>query len=906
MSWPLPHDYNEAVQVPGMAFADPDLKTGQAAAGASGLPLPRSGNFADVYQIHGADGRSWAAKCFTRPVAGLDHRYLAIAAALAKADFPFAVGFTFLNEGIRVAGRWMPAVKMEWVEGLLVNQFVRENADKPAALDGLLRMWARLCKRLREAGIAHADLQHGNVLLVPGAKAGSVGLKLIDYDGMYVPALANNPSGEAGHAGYQHPARVATRAYSPDLDRFPHLVVAAALAGLKVLGPALWDRYDTGDNLLFSEADFQNPAASRVMKDIWLTGDPAAQALVGNLALACRRPMPQTPWLDQIAPDGKPIPLPPDWLRAAATALGFAPAPPAPAPPVPVPPRAFDLDDTAPPPPKRALPFNPIAVAAAVLLVGAAVGALVVFGGGDKDKSALNTPKDDAPKDDDKAVVPPPVTPEPPKPEPEPEPEPKKPEPEPKKVEPPIPDPPKPPDAVPEVIPPPRLVERRPVPAAAAQATATAEVRAVLKDDYARKAPGDKKVLAKRLLGLAEGTTDDPPARYVMLRNARDLAVEAADPATAAQAVDWLARWFVVDADGLKAAALEQILAAATAPAALRAVAEVALPASDAAHEADEYDAAIRFADLAVRAAKKGTLGLAAVEDGDYRVAQAKKAQEAFAAVKPAADALKTNPDDPAANLALGKYRCFAQARWDDGLKLLAKGADPVLRAAADLDLAETRTGVADVKVGDAWWGYAQAAPDAEKRAAEARARFWYGRAVGGLTGLAKATAEGRMGFAVNATEYRPGLLAEFTTRSPTAPKLTKARIEPGVEFSNLEFADLPKKGTDVTAKWTGVLVPPRPGRYKLVVVTTEPVKVAVGGKTVIDTITAKSARKDATVTLPDRPTLIVVELHTVPTARNDVRRLKLGWQLAGAAADDVIPPEYLFHDRKAESVIAP
>ena len=43
-----------------------------------GLPVPRSGSFADVYQFKGGDGKTWALKCFTRKVAGLRERYAKI------------------------------------------------------------------------------------------------------------------------------------------------------------------------------------------------------------------------------------------------------------------------------------------------------------------------------------------------------------------------------------------------------------------------------------------------------------------------------------------------------------------------------------------------------------------------------------------------------------------------------------------------------------------------------------------------------------------------------------------------------------------------------------------------------------------------------------------------------------
>src|SRR4051794_14422056 len=118
MGWPISQDYNEAIQTPASSFAQADLKGGEVVLGPLGLPLPRSGNFADVYQFTGKDGRKWAIKCFTRHVPVLQERYSKIDAHLRKAQLPFSVGFEFLPEGIRVRGQWYPILKMEWVEGI--------------------------------------------------------------------------------------------------------------------------------------------------------------------------------------------------------------------------------------------------------------------------------------------------------------------------------------------------------------------------------------------------------------------------------------------------------------------------------------------------------------------------------------------------------------------------------------------------------------------------------------------------------------------------------------------------------------------------------------------------------------------------------------------------------------------
>jgi WD40 repeat protein len=322
MGWPLSQDYNEAVQSPRASFSDPDLKGGEVVVGPMGLPLPRSGNFADVYQLRGADGRMWAVKCFTRPVAGLGERYSRIDEHLRNARLPFAVGFRFLPEGIRIRGQWYPVLKMEWVEGLTLNEFVRQQANKPEQLKALLGMWVRLCKRLRESKIAHADLQHGNVLLVPGETANKLKLRLIDYDGMWVPALAGKPSGEAGHPAYQNPARLQGRAYTAEVDRFPHLVIGCALRAVAVAGKPVWDQFDNGDNLLFREADFAEPAKSKVFRALWALDDPTITNLVALLAVCSRKPLKATPWLDDVLSGEKAEPVSDKVLAQAADLIG--------------------------------------------------------------------------------------------------------------------------------------------------------------------------------------------------------------------------------------------------------------------------------------------------------------------------------------------------------------------------------------------------------------------------------------------------------------------------------------------------------------------------------------------------------------------------------------------------------
>ena len=305
MAWPLSQDYNESIQTPAQCFTDAELRRGEAITNNMGMPEPCSGNFADVYPVQ-AGQKKWAVKCFTRQIQGLRERYVEISKYLPQVQLPFMVDFKFLEQGIRVRSQWYPIVKMQWVEGQTLNSFVKGQLGNPPLLRTASQMWARMGTVLREANLAHGDLQHGNVLLVPGSKAGTVGLKLVDYDGMCVPALEFLKATEVGHPAYQHPQRLREGTYGLHIDRFSHLVIYTALRALTVGGRNLWEKFDNGDNLLFVQEDFEKPHGSAVFQDLLKLADPEVKKLVQALAAACQKPVAQTPLLDDLVSVEKP------------------------------------------------------------------------------------------------------------------------------------------------------------------------------------------------------------------------------------------------------------------------------------------------------------------------------------------------------------------------------------------------------------------------------------------------------------------------------------------------------------------------------------------------------------------------------------------------------------------------
>ena len=274
MSVPTLSDYAEAVQNPRAAFADPVLQGARVQTTPLGLPRAISGNTAIVFRMS-AGTETWAVRCFQRLVADQRDRYAAISAHLRGVSLPCFVGFEFQEQGIRSRGGWYPLLKMQWVEGEPLDRFVARSLSDPSALLEAARRWSDLMKVLQESGIAHGDLQHGNVLVHDG------NFMLIDYDGMFVPSLNGRVSAELGHRNYQHPRRT-EQDFGPNVDRFSAWVIWLSLVAL-ARQPDLWTALRGGDEcLLFRAADFANPYVSDAFNRI-------AQADSGELpALADR------------------------------------------------------------------------------------------------------------------------------------------------------------------------------------------------------------------------------------------------------------------------------------------------------------------------------------------------------------------------------------------------------------------------------------------------------------------------------------------------------------------------------------------------------------------------------------------------------------------------------------------
>ena len=294
LSMPNATDYRDAFQHPAQAFIDPFLKRGRAECDALGLPRAASGNFASVFYFTSPGGHRYAVRCFRKHVDDRQRRYGAISDALYGVRSSWKVPFKYLPGEVTVGGRTHPIICMEWVDGVGLDKHIKEHLADRAALRATADAFLQLADDLRAKGLAHGDLQHGNILVTPA------GLRLVDYDGVYVPALAGSKAIEFGHRNYQHLERRARPDFfGSSLDNFSVWVVYLSLMAVAA-EPTLWASVGGGDEcLLLREEDFRNPNESNSLRLIASIPSTETQNLLSHFLAVVKLPLEQVPVLSE-------------------------------------------------------------------------------------------------------------------------------------------------------------------------------------------------------------------------------------------------------------------------------------------------------------------------------------------------------------------------------------------------------------------------------------------------------------------------------------------------------------------------------------------------------------------------------------------------------------------------------
>ncbi|MDZ4833158.1 MAG: serine/threonine-protein kinase [Candidatus Melainabacteria bacterium] len=290
MDWPNPQDYNEAIQSPATCFSDASLRACQVETTAMGLPRPTSGAFTNVYKLIDSTGRGSAVRCFHSDVPDLKLRYLKVLEQLSKVDAQWSIKTEFIEQGIKVGGNWYPVVKMDWADGIPLDRYLAKNGTNQVRLNNLVQQLRAILSDMKHHGIAHGDLQHGNILIVDNQ------IKLVDYDGFFVPALDGLASAELGHANYQHPFR-SREHFGPYIDNFPAWLITISLMAIAA-DPELLSYSKDRECLLFAHADLLAPYESALFSRLREHPKPEIQNATRTLIRLLDCPVKSIPFLD--------------------------------------------------------------------------------------------------------------------------------------------------------------------------------------------------------------------------------------------------------------------------------------------------------------------------------------------------------------------------------------------------------------------------------------------------------------------------------------------------------------------------------------------------------------------------------------------------------------------------------
>ena len=261
MQYPLISEYVKAIQDAGdnleqLAYLTPVLDD-------HGEPYRSSGAFAVVFKmLDKSTGKYYALKCFTEEQEGRADAYRQIADELGMVDSPYITSVKYMEKELFVDSQCeedeFPVLLMDWVDGETMEAYISANYHNQSAMSMLCYRFGKMAAWLRTQSFAHGDIKPDNIIVRPDGS-----LALVDYDGMFVPAMKGCKSPTVGTKDFCHPLRTVDD-FDETIDDFSLASIALSLKATSMKSTLL-DIYGASDRLLFSENDYRNPSNSKVI-----------------------------------------------------------------------------------------------------------------------------------------------------------------------------------------------------------------------------------------------------------------------------------------------------------------------------------------------------------------------------------------------------------------------------------------------------------------------------------------------------------------------------------------------------------------------------------------------------------------------------------------------------------------
>lgn len=250
-----------------------------------GEPYRSSGAFAVVFKMKDEQtGKCYALKCFTEEQEGRAEAYRKIAEELEFVDSSYITSVKYLEKEMFVDSNCeneeFPVLLMDWIEGETMETYVAANYTDTHAMAMLCYRFCKMAVWLRSQSFAHGDIKPDNIMVRPDGT-----LTLVDYDGMFVPAMKGQKSPTIGTKDFSHPFRTIDD-FDETIDDFALASIALSLKAIS-LDPSLLDQYGASDRLLFSAADYLDLSKSNTFTALQgLLADEEARTLLSMFLLA--------------------------------------------------------------------------------------------------------------------------------------------------------------------------------------------------------------------------------------------------------------------------------------------------------------------------------------------------------------------------------------------------------------------------------------------------------------------------------------------------------------------------------------------------------------------------------------------------------------------------------------------
>ena len=228
-----------------------------------GEPYRSSGAFAVVFKMKDEQtGKCYALKCFTEEQEGRAEAYRQIADELEFVDSSYITSVKYLEKEIFVDSSCeedeFPVLLMDWIDGETMENYIAENYQDNYAMAMLCYRFCKMAAWLRSQPFAHGDIKPDNIMVRPDGN-----LTLVDYDGMFVPAMKGQKSPTIGTKDFSHPLRTVDD-FDETIDDFALASIALSLKAIS-MNSKLLDTYGASDRLLFLENDYHNPSNSKAI-----------------------------------------------------------------------------------------------------------------------------------------------------------------------------------------------------------------------------------------------------------------------------------------------------------------------------------------------------------------------------------------------------------------------------------------------------------------------------------------------------------------------------------------------------------------------------------------------------------------------------------------------------------------